>query len=245
MTGRSKNGKEVTNMILESSKIKGVIWDVDGTLLDSMPIWEDMSGRYLREMGIEPRDDLADKVLHMTIDEGVHYVKETYHLALTEPEIKDGLLSLIRHFYYEEAQFKPGAEALIYKLKELQIPMNIATSGDIDLAGHALERLGVRDCFRTILSSNNLNTNKSQPYIFYLAALNLLGRTKAVEWIAGQREILAQLFIIEDSVVAARTAKKAGFSVIAVEDNASRSNWEELRSLADIYVSSLTEIIIR
>ena len=283
---------------LDCSQIKGIIFDVDGTILDSMPIWDDMCSRYLLSLGVQPREDLNETVLNMTIDEGVHYVKVTYQLSQSEAELKDGLLDLIRHFYYEEAEFKPGVKALIEGFAARNIPMIIVTSGDQDLAGHALTRLGVMKHFLKILTSNDLNTNKEEPYIFYRAAAELIGRnvgnnidcavsatleekdhesvvskmsdTKAnvsgenavsscdstvqtkiypcnltqedIDFFTAENSILSKIYVIEDSVFATKTAKKAGFGTIAVEDDASRIYWDELKNTADIYLHSLEEL---
>lgn len=283
-------------MELDCSKVKGIIWDVDGTILDSMPIWDDMSARYLRSKGIEPRDDLNDNVLHMTIDEGVHYVKVTYNMPEPEEELKEGLLSLIRKFYYEEAEFKPGVRELIEGFASRGIPMVIATSGDKDLASRALERLGVMKYIKGIYTSNDLNTNKEQPFIFYRASMDLLDMGQELDnWtesleLAGDdlmmqtmqaeedypdlakldgadpvitsfipcgltlqqlsffennKNVLAGIYVIEDSLKATKTVKEAGYSTIAVEDNASKCYWEELKQTADIYLHSLEELVLK
>lgn len=236
-------------MKLDSRKIKGVIFDVDGTLLDSMPIWDDVCERYLRSMGVEPAADLNEHVLNMTIDEGVHYVKIRYELPQPEEELKDGLLAMIRHFYYEEAPCKPGAAELVETFAKYQIPMVIATSGDKDLAGTALKRLGLLQHFKAIFTSNDLNTGKGDPYIFYTAANALFSETINENLLlreAGENtaDILANIYVIEDSLKATKTAVNAGFSTIAVEDETSRDTFEELQQVANYYVASLEEVEI-
>lgn len=89
-------------------EIKGVIFDVDGTLLDSMGIWDDIGGKYLRRLGIEPELELKDILFTMSIEEGAAYVDEHYHLGKGPEEVAKGVADIIRDFYYEEVQLKPG-----------------------------------------------------------------------------------------------------------------------------------------
>ena len=77
---------------------KGAIFDVDGTLIDSMPIWEDASARWLREIGVKAKEKLGEVMFRMSLDEGAKYLKEAYRLRESEREIKDGILGVIRGF---------------------------------------------------------------------------------------------------------------------------------------------------
>ena len=79
---------------------KGAIFDVDGTLLDSMPIWDDASERFLAGLGVKAEPGLSEIMFRMSLDEGAAYLKSTYELALSEQEIKDGILGVIRDFYF-------------------------------------------------------------------------------------------------------------------------------------------------
>ena len=95
-------------MKLKNREIDGVIFDVDGTLLDSMAIWEDAGARYLRSAGIEPAPDLGKILFPMSLDDGVAYVKREYHLEESEAELREAVLKQVEIFYKEEAPLKKG-----------------------------------------------------------------------------------------------------------------------------------------
>ena len=98
------------------SMIKGAIFDVDGTLLDSMEIWEDVGVRYLNSIGIEAEPDLGTVLFTMSIQEGAAYVKEHYHLSQEPEEIVQGVLDIISNYYKKTALLKSGAKELLEKL---------------------------------------------------------------------------------------------------------------------------------
>ena len=93
--------------------IKGAIFDVDGTLLDSMEIWEDVGVRYLNSIGIEAEPDLGTVLFTMSIQEGAAYVKEHYHLSQEPEEIEQGVLDIISNYYKKTALLKSGVKELL------------------------------------------------------------------------------------------------------------------------------------
>ena len=107
--------------------IKGMIFDADGTLLDSMPIWDDLGVRYLKELGVEAEPGLPEILFRMSLEESAAYMKRTYGLSQTEEEIRRGVLAKLEDFYVNEVQAKPGASEYLRALHKRQIPMMIAT----------------------------------------------------------------------------------------------------------------------
>ena len=121
--------------------IKGAIFDVDGTLLDSMEIWEDVGVRYLNSIGIEAEPDLGTVLFTMSIQEGAAYVKEHYHLSQEPEEIVQGVLDIISNYYKKTALLKSGAKELLEKLDKHNIPMTVASSNNKKEIEMAFERL--------------------------------------------------------------------------------------------------------
>ena len=197
------------------------IFDVDGTLLESMFIWEEAVDRTLRQKGIVPEEGLIDAIMHMSMEEGAAYVKERYRLPESSEEILTGIVAVVEQFYREEAGFKKDVRALLDEFKNRNVKMVVATSGSAELAGAALERLGVRDYFLRIFSCGEIGAGKTQPDIF-LKAAETLGSTPAETW------------VFEDAIHAVRTAKRCGFKVTAIYDESSKKDWEEIRSLGDV-----------
>lgn len=211
-------------------EIKGVIFDVDGTLLDSMGIWDDIGGKYLRRLGIEPELELKDILFTMSIEEGAAYVDEHYHLGKGPEEVAKGVADIIRDFYYEEVQLKPGVRDALELLKEHKIPMTVATSSEKDAIEHAFLRLGISCYFERIFTCTEENTSKNTSPKIYLKAVEYMGTDPEETW------------VFEDVLHAVKTAKKAGFHTVAVYDSASDKDQDKLKETAELYLHDLTEI---
>lgn len=222
-------------MKIRGMEIQGAIFDIDGTLLDSMPIWQDVTSRYLESQGITPEPNLGELIFHMSLKEGIHYVKEHYHLAKSEQEMEDGVVALIQHFYYEEAPLKQGVREFVQQLASEKIPMMLATSGDRDLATHALDRLGLLQDFLALYTCDMFATNKREPKIFQLAQ-------QIIEQESGHPIPRDKIFVFEDSISAIHTAMDAGFQTVGILDMASSGAWEEIKESATLYVSGMDEL---
>jgi HAD superfamily hydrolase (TIGR01509 family) len=205
---------------------KGAIFDVDGTLLDSMPIWDDASERFLTGLGVKAEPGLSDIMFRMSLDEGAAYLKSAYGLDLSEQEIKDGILGVIRDFYFYQAQLKPGAGEFLAQMKAREIPMYIATSSNREHIRAAFERLGVYNYFDGLITCEEAGAGKSDPRIFLLAA-DRMGLEPA------------DIFVFEDVIHAIRTANSAGFVTAGVFDPASSDDNAAIRQESGLYLHSL------
>ena len=122
---------------------KGAIFDLDGVLLDSMGIWNDLGARYLRSRGLMPEPGLNEILFSMSMEQGAEYLHTHYPLAQSAAEIEAGIETMLRDFYYNEVPAKPGAAALLAALAAKGIPMAAATSSPRGHVTHALQRLGL------------------------------------------------------------------------------------------------------
>lgn len=208
--------------------MKAAIFDIDGTLLDSMPIWSDLGLRYLEKNGIQAEKNLGKILFPMTMAESAAYMKEKYHLKQSTEEIVQGVYKIVENFYRYEAQLKPGADTYIRHLHKKGVPMILATSGNKALAGAALKRLGVLDYFQGILSVDEYKTSKHEPDI-YLQAAKLLHKEPK------------ECVVFEDVLYALVSAKEAGFLCAGVKDEASANDWLKIQRIADYWIEDFSK----
>ena len=203
--------------------IRGVIFDVDGVLLNSMPVWENLGEIYLERLGIEAEKGLGETLFAMSLEEGADYLIENYGLKQKPEEIIAGLNREVQDFYGRKVPLKEGVRGYLQEFRDRKIPMAIATSGDRANAEAALKRLKVLSYFRAVFTCSEIGSSKSQPDIYYAAALQLDTDP-------------SDTCVFEDALHAIRTAKKAGFRTVGVYDRASSRDLAQIRDTADIYL---------
>lgn len=206
----------------------GAIFDADGTLLDSMHIWETAGKRCMQQLGIAADDRLAAEMAQMSLDESAEYMHRKFHTAQSPAEIKAGVLSVVAAFYAQEAQAKTGVPAFLAAMHRQRIPMVIATSSHRAHIAAAMERLGLLQYFPRIFTCEEIGAGKRQPLIYQRAAA-YLGLPPE------------QVFVFEDALHAVRTANAAGFVTVGVYDETSAADQEAMRSECRIYLHDLTD----
>ncbi len=203
--------------------IRGVIFDVDGVLLNSMPVWENLGELYLKRLGIEAEKDIREKLFSMSIEEAAGYLISQYGLDKTPEEIISGLNREVKDYYEQRVPLKEGVRQYLQEFRERKIPMAIATSGDRQNAEAALKRLKVYSFFSGIFTCSEIGSSKNQPDIYYAAALQIDTEP-------------SETWVFEDALHAIRTAKQAGFCTAAVYDKASDRDLAQIWNTADIYL---------
>ena len=140
-------GAGIPRLLLKNG-MKAALFDIDGTLLDSMPLWDTLGERYLAGRGKTPEEGLRDILFPMTIRESVQYLKTAYCLPDTEEEIRNGLFRVTEDFYKNKVPLKKGAGTLLHALSKAGIPMALCTIGEAELEKAALSRLEVLPLFQ-------------------------------------------------------------------------------------------------
>ncbi len=211
-------------------KIEGAIFDLDGTLLDSMRAWSGLGAAYLLSRGLRPREDIDETFKPLSLRQAAeHYIRE-YGLTDTAEEIEAGIKRMVERFYFETVRPMPGAERLLGELERRGVRMCVATATDRRLAEAALRRCGLLDRFKAVLTCGETGAGKDRPDI-YIAALGCLGTD------------MESTVVLEDAPYAIKTAKEAGFKVVGVLDGAGYWRAEEVAAAADACVSNLCELL--
>lgn len=211
--------------------IKGIIFDLDGTLLDSMTVWSSIDREFLIENGItDPPAEVSDVVKKMTVDESSQYFIDRFGLKCTKEYVIWRIEDMVRERYEEQIPLKPHVEELLDYLDSRGIPYGIATATYKRLAEAALKRCGIYDRFRFLLTDVEYPAGKNFPDIF-LGGAERFG--------AEPREVL----VVEDSLHCIETAKEAGFTVCGVYDSVAEADRSSIIALSDYYVDSMDEIM--
>jgi len=203
--------------------IQGIIFDFDGTLFDSMFIWDTAGEIYLRSIGKEPETDLRQVIKSMSLFESAEYIRQKYRVWFSTQEIMEGVNRTVEDFYLYTVKPKPGVIELLEELSRRKIKMCIATATDRYLVEAVLQRCEIRHFFSEIFTCTEVGSSKDRPEIF----------RKAMAYLQTDRSTTA---VIEDAYHAAYTAKLDGFHVVGVYDPY-ESRETELIHLVDIYLS--------
>ena len=208
--------------------IEGIIFDFDGTLFDSMFIWDTAGEVYLRSMGKEPEADLQKVLKPMSLLQSAQYIREKYHIPLSVEDIMDGVNRTVEDFYFHTVEPKPGMVAFLEELHRRNIKMCIVTATDRYQVEAALQRCKMRHFFSEVFTCTEVGSGKDKPDIF----------RKATEYLKTERTTTA---VFEDAYHAVYTAKQDGFLVVGVNDS-HESRQQELLHLADVYLSDYFDL---
>lgn len=206
---------------------KGILFDVDGTLLDSMKIWDELPYRYLASLGIQGSKDLSSIVYPMTLEESSAYLKESYNLQDSVGKIQKDILKIMEDFYRYEVQCKEGVVAFLSNLKKHSIPMGIVSIGNKELIEAAFQRLGIQSYFDFILTCDVYKTSKKESLIYEI------GKEKLS---------CSQVYVFEDVLQALQSAKKAGCITVAVADASNEKYRKDMQECADYFIEDFTQI---
>lgn len=207
--------------------LKGAIFDFDGTLFDSMFIWDTAGEMYLRSMGKEPKSDLQKVLKPMSLLQSAEYIREKYHISLSVEEIMDGINRTVEGLYFNTIEPKPGVISFLEELHSRNIKMCIATATDRYQVEAALKRCEMRHFFSEIFTCTEVGSGKDRPEIFR-KAMEHLETTKG------------NTVVFEDAYHAAKTAKTDGFITIAVYDS-HETKQLELHSVSDCFLNNFKQ----
>ena len=203
--------------------IKGAIFDLDGTLIDSMFIWDTIGEDYLKSFGIEPKEKLAEVFKTFTLEQAAEYYRSHYDIKFSVKEIVEGINDMVAGVYREKVVLKPGIYDFLKRLQRLGVKMCVATVTDRPIVEDVLRRLKIHEYFSEIFTCAEVGYNKETPEI-YRQALKHLGTEKN------------ETVVFEDALHALKTAKDDGFKVATVYDS-HEPRQKEMKEISDYYIT--------
>ncbi len=189
------------NGILLPQGVEGGIFDLDGTILDSLYVWREAGVKYLESLGFAAEENLYEKIFNMSMSQSAEYFIREYGVKKSAQEIIDGVNSLIFDAYKNEVGLLQGRPLEYLRLmKAAGKKITAATTGDRILEEAALKRLGLFETFDRIFYCSEFETSKNESKIFL----------KCAEYMKVPPE---RIIVFDDSEEAVNTARKAGFVI--------------------------------
>lgn len=208
--------------------ITGAIFDMDGVLVDSMPIWDQASALYLQSENRETKEDLNQVLYTKSMMEGAKYLAAEYDLPYTPQEILEGMVTLMERYYAQVIPPKEGVLSFLQKLQEHHVRITVATSSDRILAETIFRKYGMDAYIEKIFTCREVGKSKEHPLIYEMAQ----------EYMQTPKE---STWVFEDAYHGLCTAKKAGFKTVGLYDVSSEKYQDILKKEAHIYTKDLTD----
>lgn len=231
----------------EAVCLRGVIFDADGTLLDSMPLWLHAGEKYLASIGVEAENNLSSIIRDMGMEESADYLIAHYNIkaqdgspASRETVIKT-VYKIVQNGYTKEVPLKRGVKEALKALDDIKVPYAIATSTDRHLLQSAFKRLDLNVPSDMIFTCSEMHTTKDAPDI-YLAAMKRLYKCIDTPLPAPHSPSPASFIVFEDTLRNAKTALAAGFFVTGVLDDGAEEDWEEMRRVCNMTIHDFTQV---
>ena len=217
-------------MKLLNHDIKAVIFDMDGTLIDSTGIWHEIDKEFFAKRGMELPKDYAQHIVHLGLTQAAVYTKETYHLKESIQEIMQEWHDMSIDMYKYHVPLKEGALELLKLFKKNGIKMAIATANDEPLYRPCIDRLGIGEYFDEIADVNTAKEGKQSAKIYLDLAKKLASEPR-------------NTLVLEDMPTCVKTAFKSGFLTVAVYDDASKAYDQEKKDNSHLFIKDFSELI--
>lgn len=212
------------------NNIKAVLFDLDGTLVDSMWMWKDIDIEYLGRRGLELPPELQKDIEGMSLTETAIYFKTRFKISDSLEEIKKEWMDMARDKYCHEVCLKPGAKEFLEYLKERGIRTGIASANGMELVQAVLAAQGVSGYLDSVHTCCDVERGKPHPDIYLLVAKEL-------------GVVPEECLVFEDIPMGLLAGKRAGMKTCAVEDKFSRDQVKEKCRLADYYIQDYYDIL--
>ena len=210
--------------------IKAVIFDMDGTMINSTGLWHEIDKKFFAKRGMELPKDYAQNIVHLGLKEAARFTKNTYGIKESEQEIMDEWHQMSIDMYQYDVELKLGVREVLDLLKSKGVKMSIATANDDSLYMPCINRLGLGKYFDFIADVNNVKEGKHSVRIYsYLC--EKMG------------SLPENTLVLEDMPTCIKTCHDNGFVTVAVYDNASKDFDNEKRSNSDLFINDMNELL--
>ena len=207
---------------------KYAIFDMDGTLIDSMVFWKNLATEYLTSKGIlQIPADILEQIKPMTMSESTALFRREFGLT---GDVEAQMNEMMEDHYRNDIPLKPGVWEYLENLHRQGVRMCVASATAEHLMESCLTRLGVREHFEFLLSCETVGAGKRSPLVYHEAARRLE---------AAPREIA----VYEDALYAVQTAKAAGFHVVGVYDDSAADSWQAIEQESDEVILNWEEAV--
>ena len=197
------------------------IFDMDGTLVDSMVYWAHLATEFLESKGVQTiSPDILERIKPMTMTESAALFLQEYSLSGTAESVAAEMNAMMNEHYRKDIPLKTGVQAYLEALHRRGVTMCVASATAEELMDACLTRLGVAQYFSFLLSCETVGSGKNRPDVYWGSSERLGAEP-------------AEIAVYEDALYAAETAKRAGFYTVAVRDDSNQFHWESLTALAD------------
>ena len=217
-------------MKLLGHEIKAVIFDVDGTLIDSTGLWHEIDKLFFAKRGMDLPKDYAQKIVHLGLRKAAELTKELYGIKETPDEIILEWRQMALEMYHNDVELKPGARMLLDILKSNGLKLSIATANDAELYMPCIMRLGIGEYFDFVADVNSSKEGKNSSKIYL----------ELTEKMASKPE---NTLVLEDMPTCIKTVYDAGFVTVAVYDKASEKFDEDKKKNSHLFVNNFQELI--
>lgn len=210
--------------------VEGIIFDLDGTIVDSMGVWRAVDEEFLRRRGFPLPEGLNKELESMEFTETARYFQRRFSLPDTVEEIIAEWMEMVLDQYQNRVPMKPGLKDFLKYAHEKGIRMGIASSNHADLVRAALEGHGIGDFFAAIVTCSEVAHPKPEPDVYLEAAKRI--------------QVPAEkCLVFEDIPVGIRAGQSAGMKTCAVRDDYSQEKDGEKRMLADYYIEDYRQVM--
>ena len=204
------------------------IFDMDGTLIDSMVFWKNLATEYLTCKGVrEIPAEILEQIKPMTMSESAALFQTAFGLT---GDIETEMNAMMDDHYRRDIPLKPGVRAYLRMLHDRRVRMCVASATAEHLMESCLTRLGVREYFEFLLSCETVGAGKRSPIIYHESARRLNVNP-------------GNIAVYEDALYAVQTAKAAGYYVVGVYDDSATDNWQAIEEIADEIIMNWEEAL--